>query len=354
MKEKSAKLTKQFEKHLGKLSRGCQLCFEGKKLVLFVTGICPRNCIYCPLSKEKKNKDITNANELKTKNIKEIIKEAKLSRAEGAGITGGDPLSRLNRTLSYIRALKHTFGKKFHIHLYTSLELINKQNIKKLKRAGLDELRLHPDIFNKKLWPKIALVTGKFSEVGIEIPVIPGKEKEVIELINFAKDKVDFFNLNELEYAILKEKEYKKKKWKVNENYFVEGGEKTALNIIKKFKHQKIRIHYCSAKFKDAIQFSERIKRRAKTVARKFDKITNDGMLVRGAIYLKNLKELNKIKKQFKNKFKDYSFEVDKKKLRIIFDVSKVGRVAKLFKNTAIIEEYPTIDALEVYKEFLS
>jgi hypothetical protein len=341
-------------KNIGKLSKGCELCFEGKKLVLFVTGICPRNCVYCPLSEKKKDKDVIHANELKTKDIKKIIQEAKLSKAEGAGITGGDPLAKINRTIFCIKSLKKAFGKKFHIHLYTSLELLNEENIKKLQKAGLDELRLHPNVFNKKLWQRIQLTKGKFKEVGIEIPAIPKSEKQILELINFAKDKVNFFNLNELEYATLHEKDYKRRGWKINADYSVKGSEKTALNILKKLKNKKIRIHYCSAKFKDSIQFTERIKRRAKSVATPFDKITAEGTLMRGAVYTTPIKRANLIKNQLKRLFPKKQFEIDKKKKRIIFSVSIAKEVSKKFKNCYIVEEYPTVDALEVEKEKLS
>ena len=200
------------KKNFKELSTGCILCSEGKKSVLFITGICPRKCIYCPISKEKKNKDIMHINELRTSNIKEILNEISKSNSTGIGITGGDPLSRLSRTKKIIKAIKRKFGKKFHIHLYTSLNLINENSVNELQKSGLDELRVHPDIRNKKLWGKIKLLKGKFKETGIEIPAFPNEEKRISELINFAKGNIDFFNLNELEYATLYEKEYKKRK----------------------------------------------------------------------------------------------------------------------------------------------
>jgi len=336
------------EKHFGKLSRGCELCFRGKKSVLFVTGICPRNCIYCPISPTKKNKDVVYINELKTKKLKQILDEIKLSNSSGIGITGGDPLSKLTRTCFLIEKCKNKFGKNFHIHLYTSLNLIDDKIIKRLQNSGLDELRIHPDLFDKTNWEKINLVSKKFKEVGIEIPVLPGYEKEIISLIEFAKDKVDFFNLNELEYAINKEKIYQNKKWKVEENYDVVGSEKLALKILKKF--IKLRIHFCGARFKDSIQFRERLKQRAKVVAKSFDRITPDGLLVRGVSY--NKKDFGKIKKQLKKIKKKYF--VDDKLSRIIFGIDSAKKLSKHFENIFIVEEYPTSDSQETYREQLS
>ena len=85
-------------------------------MVLFVTGICPRKCYFCPVSDEKYGKDITFANEKKCFSSKDIIEEAKLMNAKGAGITGGDPLAKVDRTVRYIKTLKKEFGKDICFH----------------------------------------------------------------------------------------------------------------------------------------------------------------------------------------------------------------------------------------------
>jgi uncharacterized protein len=343
------------EKHLSKLTQGCELCFKGKKSVLFITGKCPRNCIYCPLSKEKKNSDIININELKTRKLKEIINEIKLSNSSGIGITGGDPLAVLSRTTKTIKALKKEFGKQFHIHLYTSLDLLNKNTLTQLQKSGLDELRVHPDIFNKRLWEKIKLIRFlkiKFKEFGIEIPVFPNEDKKIIELIEFSKDYVNFYNLNQLEYATLYENIYKNKNWKVKEDYSVIGSEETALKIIKKYSKSKLRIHYCSSRFKDSVQFTNRIILRAKTIAQSFDKITNEGTLLRGVIYINEKTNTNKIISYLKNKKIKYNLE--KQKHRILFNYKLALKLSKIFKDVSVIEEYPTTDGLVVEEERLS
>ena len=140
-------MTKRIEKtpyhshKIGLLPKGCKMCVKGRKLVLFITGLCNRKCFYCPISDEKKDKDVVYANEWKTdycggelakEDINVILEEARLCGAEGAGITGGDPLLVLDRTVTAIKALKKEFGRKFHIHLYTSLRNIDREKLKKL------------------------------------------------------------------------------------------------------------------------------------------------------------------------------------------------------------------------------
>src|SRR6056297_2046886 len=79
----------------GEMCDGCKLCVQGRKTVLFITGICPRKCFYCPISSEKYAHDVVFANEWKIKDVEnpvELFEEVKMTGAKGAGITGGDPL----------------------------------------------------------------------------------------------------------------------------------------------------------------------------------------------------------------------------------------------------------------------
>src|SRR3990167_11191199 len=63
----------------GTLPPGCQMCVQGRKLVLFVTGLCPRSCYFCPLSEQKFHKDVMYANERPITELKEIIERTKIT-----------------------------------------------------------------------------------------------------------------------------------------------------------------------------------------------------------------------------------------------------------------------------------
>ena len=184
------------------LSDGCRLCQEGAKMVLFVTGLCPKSCFYCPLSHERRGKDLVFANERSIKSDEDLLKEAELMNALGTGITGGEPLLKIERALHYIRLLKAAFGKEHHIHLYTSLAP-SRQILEKLADADLDEIRLHPP---QECWEYLknspyatALKNAKELgiEAGIEIPTLEGAEK----VAAFAEEMEVFLNLNELEFS---------------------------------------------------------------------------------------------------------------------------------------------------------
>jgi len=59
------------------LSEGCRLCYKGTKMVLFVTGICGKNCFYCPVSEERKEKDVVFANEKRVEKDDDVIEKVK-------------------------------------------------------------------------------------------------------------------------------------------------------------------------------------------------------------------------------------------------------------------------------------
>ncbi len=362
-----------------KLAKGCQLCVKGSKMVLFATGICPRHCFYCPVSEKKHQKDVVYANEWKISSDKDMIEECILTEAKGSGITGGDPLARLPRVLKYIGMLKKKFGKNFHIHLYTPPDLLSIPTLKKLYSAGLDEIRVHPDIFSNKLWHKVDLLKKFKWSVGMEIPVLPDAEKQLSNLIFNMIGKVDFINLNELEISDTNAQNLVGRGYfpKDKISYGVKGCDKLAKKLMKKF-GDKIPIHYCTCKLKDKVQMANRIKIRAKNVAKKFDIVTNEGMLIRGAIYLPKilpgfdyekrllkvnniitLKKLNKTKNELAKNFKipKNLLDVDEKRYRLLTNIGVVEHLAKVLKKMnlvpAIVEEYPTWDAIQLDITFI-
>ena len=368
--------TEFYSKKVGNIAKGCQFCVKGEKLVLYITGVCPRHCYYCPLSEMRKDKDVIFANEWKVDEENQVLEEARLSGAKGAGITGGDPLARLERTVKYIKLFKKEFGKKFHIHLYTSFNLVNEENLKKLYDAGLDEIRFHPDFDKSKEWKKIELVQKFDWDKGVEIPVIPKEFRKIKKMIDFFEGKIDFLNLNEMEISGTNMDEMERRGFwtKFYESHGVKGSQELANKILKYAQSKKINVHYCTAKLKDRVQMQNRFKLRAKNVATKYDIITEEGLLFRGVIYLKelvpgtNFKEklvkidreefiskLEKTKEMLINEELDVI--VDEKKLRLITFPEHVEQFAKELKHLSLIpayvEEDPTNEAFEVTREFL-
>ena len=366
----------------GVLPKGCQHCVRGEKIVLFVTGICPRKCYFCPVSDEKYGRDITFANEKKCFTSKDIIEEAKLMDAKGAGITGGDPLAKVDRTVRYIKTLKKEFGKEFHIHLYTSLRLISDDALQKLYIAGLDELRLHPDLDSNQLWKRLDIATKFPWDLGVEIPLIPGKKKETKKLIDFIQGKVMFLNLNELEVADNSQSKLLEMGFSTNAefSYSISGSKELGLEMINyvQEKEYSLPVHVCTAKLKDATQLTERIKREGQGAKKEFDVVDDEGLLTRGALYLDELKPgagyreslkqnhseiIAKLEEtlplvQAKLKLNDSELFLDKSKPRILISKKNLkknkSKLINLGLVPAIVLEYPTADQLEIEVDFLN
>jgi len=368
----------------GNLAEGCKLCVKGRKLVLFITGMCGQRCFYCPVNEDKFGKDVVYANEWKIKNPddpKELLEEARLTGAKGAGITGGDPLVKLDRTCQYIRILKDKFGKSFHIHLYTPLLLVSESSLKKLYDAGLDEIRFHPDINDDKEWYKISLAKKFNWSVGVEIPVVPGTDEKIKKLIDFIKDEVEFINLNELELSDTTVKHYKLHemdfKQKDSISYGILGSKDTGVAMVNYAKTKNFPAHFCTAKLKDSTQVGNRLKIRAKNAAKHFDKITSEGLLIRGVAYQKEFvpganyskklenvsdsawKELKILREKIIDQklLKEKDIIVDEYKPRLLLSQKNVEKYAEELKRLglvpAISEEYPTQDSFEVEIDFL-
>ena len=225
-------------------------------------------------------------------------------------------------------------------------------------------------------------VARKFPwHVGVEVPLIPGKEKESKKMIDYIVGKIDFLNLNELEVADNEQSKLLEMGFTVKDelSYAVKGSMDLGLELMRYVEEKEfdLPVHLCTAKLKDATQLSERIKREAKYSHKDFDIVDKEGMLTRGALYLDELKPgvgyreslkedhsvlVDKLREllssvQTKLKLKDNEIFLDEEKPRML--VSK--KIVKKNKNKiinlglvpAIVIEYPTADQLEIEVDFL-
>ncbi len=371
----------------GTLPKGCQHCIKGGKLVIFITGLCPQRCFYCPVSEDKFAKDRIFANEREITTTKELLDEARLMDATGAGITGGDPLTVPKRCVKYITILKKEFGKDFHIHLYTPMKLVTKETLQLLYNAGLDEIRFHPDLDNDEMWDRLKIATEFDWDIGLEIPCLPDKEEETKKLIDYSKDFVTFVNLNELEFSDTTVSHYNMSEHnyapKNETSYGVKGSAELAREMIQynKEKEYGLTIYFCPSRLKDKTQMGNRMKRRANNVKLQGDIVTEEGTLIRGVIYLPELvpgfayqkqikelqedtgqheiliKKLEDVQKQLLDIFKKRQTTIDKNKLRVIISKKFVLRNAQKLKRMglapAVVEEYPSFDSLELEIDIL-
>jgi len=279
-----------------RLPRGCELCLKGAKLVLFVTGLCDNRCYYCPLSETRKGRDVVYADEVLVSRDLEILLEGRAIDAEGTGITGGDPLIRLKRTLRYIRLLKDFFGREHHIHLYTNGMYASNDVLMRLKEAGLDEIRFHVAKSNIE---KIKDAKNIGLCAGAEVPAIPGEDSQLRDLVlHLKRIGADFLNVNQLEFTPQNAYQLKGRGFVLDGPSAVKGSEETAHRLIQWAESEGIDlpIHYCSSSVKDSVQLRMRLLRRIKNVIKPYEEFTEDGLIGKCLVIPKSIspRELRK------------------------------------------------------------
>lgn len=355
----SFRLLPMASSHRGALSPACAQCREGKKMVLFVTGLCRFRCFYCPVSSRRNQKDVVYANERLVVSDADVLDEARAIGAAGTGITGGDPLGVIDRVEHYVGLLKREFGPEHHIHLYTHEP--NPEKLERLARAGLDEFRLHIPHY---LWGALVGSGSAYRSVlesapawgirrGVEIPVLPEKEAELGRLLD-ALDEigVDFVNLNELEFSETNEAHLAGRGYRVDprNGWGVRGSRAVAERVVRDSR-RSIPIHYCSSRFKDGVQLRQRLKRRAARTKPPFAEATDDGTIRLGVVEAPPTADLARLGRRVAALagLSPEGYRLDFERRRVELGRSALKRIALRLRAPAWeVERYPTADALEV------
>ncbi len=343
----------------GPLARGCEECQEGRKMVLFVTGLCRFRCFYCPVSPTRNQRDVTYANERRVLSDLDVLEEARAIGATGTGITGGDPLGAIDRTEHYVRLLRSEFGPDHHLHLYTHEP--SPEKIARLRAAGLDELRLHIPHY---LWGNLRGRGSAYRAVlegapalglrrGVEIPVLPEKAEELGALLDALEGiGVDFVNLNELEFSETNASQLEERGYAVvpGTGWGVEGSRALAERIVRE-RRSRLPVHYCSSRFKDGVQLKQRLLRRAERVAPAYADRTDEGTLVFGVVEIPEGRDLLRAARTVARAagVRRPAYRLVRERRRVELPVERLRRVAGRLPFPAFeVEEYPTADALEV------
>ncbi|MFX1571321.1 MAG: radical SAM protein [Promethearchaeota archaeon] len=325
------------------IPKGCKYCLQGAKAVLFLNGICqkPDHCSwYCPISRERRDMDITFINEVKINSKEDLLEEVYKVDAKGMSITGGEPLldSNIDKTLNYIKFTKSEFGKKFHIHLYTNGINFNDKIVELLVAAGLDEIRFHPP---KDRWSKIEKALDRGISVGAEVPVIPSEDniKNLEEFVLYLDNiGVSFINLNEFEYCFPNSWSLKARGFTLKEGTIasVVNSNETALNILNKLSSKvSLKIHYCSIRAKDYYQLKNRYIKRAKNIKLPLEVISNEGLLLFAQIEGENEK-LNEFYNILLSEFK-----IKKDLINFTGDIIKIPLYVSINRKiTSLIDKF--------------
>ncbi len=344
---------------VGELPEGCRLCTQGAKLVLFATGLCSRNCYYCPLSPQRKGKDLVLANERPVNNDQDILEEARVMDALGTGITGGDPMVVPERTLRVLSLLKSEFGSSHHVHLYTAETGIGNDVLGALGKRGLDELRFHARLSHRDV---ISRAVAAGLNVGVEIPSIPGEAERMKRVASMAdRCGCKFMNLNELEVCSTTAEAFRERGLRVvsDESSALEGSLEDALEVADFCQDStSLDVHVCPSSLKDRFQLRNRLGRMAKNVLKPYEAVDEDNLLVKtlvsprsgehaglGLLTRRIMKELSLEDEMVYHDAEKGVIEAPPHLARNIADLVDSRRY-----EVSLVEEYPSWDRLRTEK----
>jgi pyruvate formate-lyase activating enzyme-like uncharacterized protein len=358
---------------LGPISPGCRLCHAGRKLVVFVTGECHSSCYYCPISAERRGRDILLANErVILKEAEELVDEARISDSWGASFTGGDPGLVPDRVLRVAALLRKEFGSDYHMHVYVRPSEVLTQYFKTWANY-IDEIRFH--VRNKRELDLVAPALLHHWSVGLEVPVFPLKARNGVlwqrtriileEWVKLSRrfEVQPWANLNEIEVsetnaALLRAHDLE------GDGYRILGcdeGAKALFDWVVE-KDLPLFLHYCSARTKDGKQLPNRLLLRARNVALPFDIIQEDsGLLIRGVIRSKkgsqqSFESLLKLWRSLLVVVEKEDMELDPLKSQILVNPLILDEEENLEMLRQVVgpdyiigfsEEYPTTSRLE-------
>jgi pyruvate formate-lyase activating enzyme-like uncharacterized protein len=188
---------------LGELSAGCQACKDGTWDCIFVTMGCNLACEFC-YSPHAIDKGFVGS--VFGLDPEQIVQKYEKILIQGISFSGGEPFLEKERLFEWVSFFTSRFPEKYY-WLYTNGLLASKQDFKRLRELGVDEIRFnvaatgydHPIVMEN-----ISTAASYLPNVTIEIPAIPEHRMLVLEnLVGWSRLGVRFLNLHELIYEPL-------------------------------------------------------------------------------------------------------------------------------------------------------
>jgi pyruvate formate-lyase activating enzyme-like uncharacterized protein len=263
------------------LSPGCRSCGEGGWSCLFVNGRCNGRCFYCPTAQDDDGPPVTNGLAFSTP--REYAAYVAAMGFSGVSISGGEPLLTPELTLSYLREVRRRCGNDLHLWLYTNGTLLTTDLCRRLRDAGLDEIRFDLGAVRYNL-KKLRLAVGCIPTVTVEIPAVPEDEDLLrLKMVEMAEAGVNHLNLHQMRltphnFIPLTERGY----------IFIHGEKVTSLESelcalrIVRFGLERgipLPVNYCSFPYKRRFQHAAARRRAALTICAPGVTVTESGYL---------------------------------------------------------------------------
>jgi len=263
------------------ISTGCRLCGEGKWSCLFINGMCNASCFYCPSRQDSLLNPSTNTLEFTSpESYADYVNRFDF---KGVSFSGGEPFITFELMLKYLKVLRKKCSSDIYVWAYTNGSLVNEDLLKKLRDAGLNELRFDIGAYDYSL-KKCEIASKIIDTVTVEIPMIPDNLETIQNLLSPMKNAgIKHLNLHQLRvnpYNMPKmvERDYK---FIHGKKVTVFGSEVAALKIVAdSIKNGGVPVNYCSYIFKEGFQSSATKKRYAANLVNEKNRMTQNGYIV--------------------------------------------------------------------------
>lgn len=269
--------------HIGKLSPGCLICGEGCWSCMFINALCTAHCFYCPQDRKAKEERPPTEEGIIFENSKDYVDYLEKFNFKGVGFSGGEPLLIFEKLLEYLEKIRERFGKKIYLWIYTNGDLVNQDKLKRLKEAGLDEIRFDISAKDYDLRP-VELAVNTINTVTVEIPAIP-EDYEIVKkcLVKLQKIGVKYLNIHQLNATEYNYKNFSDRRYTFlhRPSIPIFESEITALKLISYAIENKISlpVNYCSSVYKNRLQGKGKRERSAPLISEDFEEITSAGYI---------------------------------------------------------------------------
>ncbi len=267
--------------HVGPLSPGCRICGEGGWSCLFVNGQCNGHCFYCPC--EQRDIGVPTTQRVPFPQPAEYVDYVARFGYRGVSISGGEPLLTPQRTIDFLRAVHQAPRRPRHLWMYTNGTLLTPDLVRRLKDAGLDEIRFDISAADYDL-TAVRLAAGHFPVITVEIPAIPEDADRLQALLPRIRDAgVNHLNLHQLRLTAYNRRRLAKRRYTYlhGDHVTVLESELTALALMRHVAAAAIDlpINYCASAFKHRFQGAAARRTSAQMMVRPHESVTEKGYI---------------------------------------------------------------------------
>jgi len=263
------------------LSPGCRACMEGAWSCLFITGECNARCFYCPAPQDAPG--VPGTNNLDFPKVDDYVDYLAEFGFTGASLSGGEPLLELEKSLLFLRKIRDRLGDRVYLWMYTNGLLLTDETVRRLRDAGLDELRFDIGATGYRL-DAVRRAVGVIGRVTVEIPAVPEEARRLPGVLEDLDGLgVNHLNLHQLRltrhnFGHLVRRGYT---FLHGESVTVLESELLALELVRHGLERGLAlgVNYCSFVYKNRFQGAAARRRAATRVALRHEDVTEAGYL---------------------------------------------------------------------------